>query len=254
VAPALLMSPAEAGKPKMHAASVATKWADVWAATPDRSVVVQDAQSLDGLWGYHDLLRKRSRIFVMNRVEPDWRALLDALFSSVITGDQIQAALPVDQLAEVLESPDRADLVIAAAATPHAVVLYRGDLESLVVPCEWFSSQPTAKPDFGQLSITDYGQTIRLGDYEVATEAVLYERDPEYRRRLKARKILKDNSFGGALRRLRLQKGLRRSDFPGLSEKELARIERGEIDKPQERTLKILSRRLGVDPAEIASY
>lgn len=251
MAPALLLS-RDADGPAVGAASVAD-WT-VLEDTPERSVVVQDADNLDGLWRYHSQLRRRSRILVMDAVEPDWRALLEALFLSVTTGDEIQGLLPVDQLAEVLDSADRADLLIGGFATPHAVVLYRGDLRSLVVPCDWFSTRPAGTPDFRRLAIVDYGQTVRLGDYEVATEALLYEWDADYRRRIKERRLVEDDSFGGSLRRLRLQKGLRRTEFPGLSDKEVARIERGEVGTPHGRTLEILFRRLGVKADEIGSY
>jgi DNA-binding Xre family transcriptional regulator len=123
-----------------------------------------------------------------------------------------------------------------------------------VVPREWFIDRPLAVPDFGHLAIRDFGQTVALGGYEVASDAILYEFDSDYRKRMKHRHILENDSFGGSVHRLRLQKGVLRSDFPGLSAKELARIERGEIAKPHARTLSKLARRLGVHPGELASY
>jgi transcriptional regulator with XRE-family HTH domain len=47
---------------------------------------------------------------------------------------------------------------------------------------------------------------------------------------------------------------LSRSDFPGVSVKAIARIERGEVSKPQKVTLAIISKTLGVNPDEIGSY
>ena len=73
-------------------------------------------------------------------------------------------------------------------------------------------------------------------------------------RRAKKRQIERDRSFGGALRRLRLQKGLRRTDFPGLTAKEIARIERGEVKKQHQRTLAVLAKRLGVPVDKISRY
>ena len=66
--------------------------------------------------------------------------------------------------------------------------------------------------------------------------------------------IRKDASFGGSLRRLRLQKGLSRSDFAPLSSKTIARLERGEVEVPHGDTLEAIARRLGVPAAEISSY
>jgi transcriptional regulator with XRE-family HTH domain len=72
---------------------------------------------------------------------------------------------------------------------------------------------------------------------------------------MKEREIEHDSSFGGALRRLRLQKGLTREDFePEISAKTIARIERGEVEEPREDTLKAIAKRLGVAPGEITSF
>ena len=104
------------------------------------------------------------------------------------------------------------------------------------------------------LAVTDSGQTVRLGDYEAATDAILYAFDGEYRRRAKKRQLETDRSLGGAVRRLRLQKALRRSDFPGLTAKEIARIERGEVKKPHPRTLAAIAKRIGVSANEISTH
>ena len=45
-----------------------------------------------------------------------------------------------------------------------------------------------------------------------------------------------------------------RSDFPGLSEKTLARIERGEIESSHSRTIEALEKKLGMTREEIASF
>jgi transcriptional regulator with XRE-family HTH domain len=70
----------------------------------------------------------------------------------------------------------------------------------------------------------------------------------------KKRAMERDDSFGGALRRLRLQKGLHRSDFGGITAKEIARIERGEVKRPHPRTAALLAKRLGVPAREIPTY
>jgi hypothetical protein len=49
----------------------------------------------------------------------------------------------------------------------------------------------------------------------------------------------------GALRWLRLQKGPRQSDFPGVTAKEIARIERGELKKPHQQTRDLMLLRSG---------
>jgi len=100
----------------------------------------------------------------------------------------------------------------------------------------------------------NFGQTVRLGQFEAATEAVLYEFDPDFRRKERKRRIVEDATFGGSLRRLRIQKGLKRSDFTSLSSKEVARIERGEVGTPRDETLNILSEHLGVPAEDIDTY
>jgi len=91
----------------------------------------------------------------------------------------------------------------------------------LVVPLTWFRVRPDGpRPDLSDLAVTDFGQTIRLGEYEAATDAILYEFDDDSRWWAKKRQLATDRSLGGALRRLRLQKGLRQSDFPSLTAKE----------------------------------
>src|SRR5207249_10575707 len=118
-------------------------------------------------------------------------------------------------------------------------------LRRLAVPFDWFKRRPGGpKPDFKNFAITDSGQTVRLGEYEAGADAILYEFDTEARRRMREREIRADQSFGGALRRLRLQKGLSRSDFPRLDAKTIARIERGEVEKPHDDTLAVIAKRL----------
>ena len=109
-------------------------------------------------------------------------------------------------------------------------------------------------PDFARLRLTDYGRTIALGDYEAAADAVLYELDTDYRRRLNKQRRHVDRTFGASLRRLRKQRRLRRGDFAPISSKEIARFERNEVRTPHQRTLEIIADRLGVRPEEIAGY
>lgn len=60
--------------------------------------------------------------------------------------------------------------------------------------------------------------------------------------------------FGPSLGLPRMQRGLTRHAVPGFSAKAIARLERGEVDGPQKKTLAIISQTLGVGPEEIESY
>jgi hypothetical protein len=196
------------------------------------------------------------RLFVSGRVVGVRRELLHALFQFVVAPEDGVTLLPALQIAEVLASPQREDLFIGGSVdkADRVVVLYRGNLESLVVPLNWFPTCGGASADATDFEVTDFGQTVRLGPFEAAADAVLYEFDAEARRRSKLRSITEDSSFGGSLRRLRLQRGLRRDEFEGISAKSIARIERGEVVKPHRRTVTRLAEILRVPPDELNAY
>lgn len=166
--------------------------------------------------------------------------------------------LPPDELAEVLVAPkdEARDVFIGGLYDPatETVSLIRGNLETVVVPLSLFRASGTASPDPTMFAVTDYGHTSNLGAYEASADAVLYEVDPDYRRRIHAKRRQEEKGFGPSLRRLRLQRGLKRTDFPSVSPKTIARIERGETGKPHGKTLKALASYLDVKPDEIETY
>jgi len=198
------------------------------------------------------------RLLLIGSPKGPERAFLRAVFESVVVPDDEMKMLGFDELFEVLGSARRANLLVGGAVAPAAksVVLIRGDLTSLVVPFSWFVARTNErpKPNFSAFEIVDFGQTIKLGDYEAAVEAVLYEFDAEFRKQERKRRISVDKSLGGALRRLRLQRGLSRADFPGITAKTIARIERGEVKEPHGDTLGIIAEKLGVKPEEIITF
>ena len=167
--------------------------------------------------------------------------------------------LPKEELFEVLKAPEseRRDVFLGGSVDfeTKTVALVRGNFESMTVPFSFFRpSGDGVKAEFDKIGFTDYGHTIALGDYEAAADCVLYERDPEFRRRLNQQRQAEEKTFGACLRRLRKQRGLKRSDFPGIDEKTVARLERNESAKPHGKTLQILADRLGVSPDEIESF
>lgn len=197
------------------------------------------------------------RLLLLDEARGAQRDLLHLLFQVVVAPGSGVHLLPLDEVREVMAAPHRADLFVGGlvSACDEMVVLYRGTLEPLAVPFSFFRRRaPDPAPDFARFGVGDYGQTVRFGDYEASADVVLYAHDPAYRRRAKARRIAEDASFGASVRRLRLLKRVARDDFPGLSEKQVARIERGEIRRPHRRTVETIAARLGVDPKEIASY
>lgn len=171
------------------------------------------------------------------------------------TGDGF---LPPYELAAALSAPNASDLFIGGTvdSASQTVTLWGGNLEPLIVPFTAFeTSGDGVKPDFDRFSMSDYGQSVRFGDYEAATDAILYEFDADYRRRLSRQRLESERSFGASLRRLRKQRKLRREDFaPKVAAKTIARIEQGKVHHIRQHTLAKIADRLGVNPEEIATY
>lgn len=203
------------------------------------------------------LSRKIERRLLVLGSENRQRALwLSTWFRHIIGKDCV--VLPESKILKtILSVPNRDDLIVGAAYDHGArtVIVYRGNLEPILIPIDWFELTPRGPvPDPGDLAIADYGQTLRLGNYEAATSAILYEFDAEFRRRAKENLIERDDSLGGSIRRLRLQRSMAQSDFPGVATKTLARIESNEVTNPHRSTLAKIARRLGVHVDDIASY
>jgi hypothetical protein len=154
-------------------------------------------------------------------------------------------------------SNDDSEFFIAAATdqVTRMLTLIRGNGQPVVLPFSFFEpSGDGTRPDFLNVRVIDFGRTIALGDYEAAADAILFEADRDYRKKLNLQRQLSEKSFGASLLRLRKQRKLKRGDFPSLSAKTLARIERNEIVKPRGETLKAIAKRLGVLPDEIGDY
>lgn len=165
--------------------------------------------------------------------------------------------LPDDELCEVLKAPRRDDLLIGGFVddASHTVTLWRGSLDSITLPFSAFpQSGDGIAPDFSRFAVTDCGQTVQFGDYEASTDSILYENDPTYRRTVKKNRLHVDSSLGGSIRRLRLQRQLRRSDFFPLTERTIGRIERSDTEHIQPKTLEILAEKLGVTPEELGTF
>jgi hypothetical protein len=200
-------------------------------------------------------VRKRITIVLITDPPVPSLFLLEALFKEVIVIPR-DTSLPVNQIQEIIRSKNAENYVIGGKIDKrtHTVILVRGDLSKLAAPFSTFRpSGINVKPDFTKFSIEDSGQTLKFGDYEASVDAVLYEFDPPYRSEKRAELAEKDESFGACLRRLRVLKGLKQNDFPDLDEREVRRIECGEV-APRKSTVEKLARKLGVSVEEIRSY
>ncbi len=131
---------------------------------------------------------KRFRAVVVAVVE-----VVRALFrNSVGAGEAV--FLPVEEMAEALTSDYYEDLFIGVAVDvdDQTVVLYRATGALLLVPVSWFKGGPKSpKPDLSRPAVIDGGQTICLGDFEAAADAILYEFDANYRKRARKNRIEK---------------------------------------------------------------
>ena len=197
-------------------------------------------------------------LLTLEAVKVDVRPTLEGLFGRVIGVSRQFKKLPLRELVEVLSSvPDeRRDVFIGGVLNLEfgSLVLVRGNLDRVIAPLSMFRPSGRATPDFSKFKLGDYGHTLRFGDYEATADIVLWEVDPDYRKRAKARERAHARGFGPSLRRLRQQRGLSQSDFPNVARKTISRIENGEVESPHGVTLNRIAKALGVPPDEIETY
>lgn len=203
------------------------------------------------------LTHRLESMLVLDNITNDTWTSLSQVTNKLVMIPLHKASLPINELGEVLADDGRSNYAICVSVDlqNRVVTIWRGDITTLLVPLSAFPARPgNPQPNFSKVSIIDYGQTIKFGEYEASMESILYEYDPDYRRLLKRKRCAEEQGFGPSFKRLRIQKGLRRLDFHPLSEKTIARIERGEVKRLHKNTYRILSEKLGVGREEIASY
>ncbi|MDG3004868.1 helix-turn-helix domain-containing protein [Paludisphaera mucosa] len=165
--------------------------------------------------------------------------------------------LPAEGLATALAADDAGDRFIGGAVDPEAgtVTFVRGDRKTLMLPLSSFKAgEDGVEPDFGVLGFADEGDAVAFGGCEFAADVVLFEADPDFRRRLNKARREGARSFGASLRRLRIQKGLRRRDFAPIPAETIAGLERNVLGRPQKKVLAKIAARLGVEPERIENY
>jgi hypothetical protein len=216
-------------------------------------VLAQELTSL--LSDFQFRLRQTPELIVIGDLPRPRLDIVRIFFRRSICHGEIK--LSFEQLAEVMAAHDRADLLIGGEVDQDGglVLFYRGDFSPLLVPLTAFrQAGDGTEPDFSDFSIEDTGQSVRFGNYEASTEAILYEFDSDYRKRYRKNLIKTEKSLGASIRRLRLQKGLRQTDFSGIHEKEIRRIESGEVKKPHQPTLQKIATQLGVAVKDLGTY
>ncbi len=203
----------------------------------------------------HFAPRKAPELIILGDVPQSRLEILRSFFSNLIYQEKVR--LPFEQLAEVMAAENRSDLLIGGEVDEEGgvVLLYRGDLTSLLVPLTAFlKSGDGIVPDFGQFSIEDHGQVLSFGEYEASAESILYEFDADYRKRYRKNLVKTGKGLGASIRRLRLHKGLRQTDFKDVNEKEIRRLEAGEVKKPHQSTLQKIAATLGVAVDKLGTF
>lgn len=198
--------------------------------------------------------KKAGYLFLVSNANSALIPALEKRFTAVAFASSV---LPKDELQEVWSLPDRKDRFIGGLVDPgsETVTLWRGNFDSIVVPFDAFPATGNGiRPDFKKFSVIEYGQTVKFGEYESASEAILFEFAADFRRRLKQTRFAQEQTLGASIRRLRRQKRLSRSDFGNLDPKTIARIESGMSRSPRGSTLEAIAEILGVKRDELGEY
>lgn len=132
------------------------------------------------------------------------------------------------------------DLIADATVAQERLLVLSCALERLELPLGRLPALAAILPnDRARLEVADDGSYMYwpAADVHLDLEAVRVALDPGARDRALRRKLRHDRRFGLAVTKLRETKGLRQSDVPGVSARQLRRIEAGEF-LPRVDTLK----------------
>ena len=197
------------------------------------------------------------KLLTLEPPRPESVPSLSGIFERVIGAIPGYRWLPLEELPTVLSGKDAADRCIggAADAKSKTLALVRGNLATLVVPFAYFLSfrrwdeARFLEAVAGRLRTDDCA-----GEYEASADGILVRVRPGVSSEAQEGVAQERPVFRASLRRLRLQRRLKRSDFPGIASKTIARIERSEVEKPHGRTLETIAKRLGVSADRIETH
>jgi hypothetical protein len=172
-------------------------------------------------------------LFVLDDADPRWlpqmldRANLRALRNLVVHSDlevprRILNAWAHDAqdklIARAMVASDR---LFVTSCLPETLEIGFDDLRSL---------QQIRAADRPAFQIAIDGSYIHWpsADIHLDLDAIRSALDPEYRDRRAAARVAHDERYGAAIAAFRTERGLRQADIPGLSERQVRRIEKGE--------------------------
>lgn len=97
---------------------------------------------------------------------------------------RLAAHLPKEEAKEIFKLPlkERYKFIVAAWVDfeKKILVFIRGNGASGYINLSFFTPSGTTSPDFNSLEIIDYGHTVKFGEYEAATDAILAEVEKVY--------------------------------------------------------------------------
>ena len=219
--------------------------------------VARDTSYLTALAREFSPVGGNRRLLVLAPIREVRHHVLSAWFRHIVAPKNGISLLPPKELLEVLQAANRNALLIGAGfdARDQVIILYRGSVDPIVVPLEWFRERHGgAGVDPGKIRVIDHGRTVKFGDRQAGSDAILYAFDEEYRRSATGRLADPDQSLGGSIRRLRVQSGLTQHDFAPLPARTIGRVERGDVSDPRGATLKAIAKRLNVAVESLGSY
>lgn len=114
---------------------------------------------------------------VVDEVDARVRKLLDYLGPEA-------GFIPAADLKEIMAAENRVDLLIGGFVDreDRVIKLWHGGLQRVTVPFRAFEkSGDGTEPDFNSFSVIDHGQTVKLGNYEAAADALLVGYGPHIR-------------------------------------------------------------------------
>ena len=116
---------------------------------------------------------------------------LRSLFENLVGEAPQFKLLPEDQLCEVLAGGFDAgrDVFVGGVVDTEfsLLMLVHGNFDRMTVPLSIFRPSGTSKPEFCRFELDDYGHTVQFGEYEASADFILYEADPDYRKRMNAK-------------------------------------------------------------------
>lgn len=154
--------------------------------------VAPTAGSLERLGTLRGGRRGDQRVLVLVPVDMLGLEALHTLFTYVVCRQPGRPFLRLRQIAAVLAEPQPDEYFISGLVdvATHSLVLYRGDLSSVIVPISWFQNPHSpAVADPSKFRIVDWGHSIALGNFEAPSDAILYDFDPVVKARLEGKMI-----------------------------------------------------------------